>query len=427
MMTATHRQQFICEASRILAESIDYEATLRSVARLAVPDVADWCVVDLVAEDGQIARVAIEHRDANKRNIADELKQQFPPVRDAANGPGRVLRTRRTDYQERIPQSFIDDAEPDRLALLRRLGLQSYICTPLIARGHLLGTITFFTEAGRVFSSADVDMTEDLARRSAMAIDNARLFEEAQRAVRSRDDMLAIVSHDLRTPLSAIMMAAAVQIATARETDDGRRLRQQAEVCQRAAEHMLRLISDLTDIGHIEAQRLAIERRAHDPATLVREVVATLQVVAAEQGSCLQCECGDDLPSIECDRDRIVQVLSNLVANAVKVCAPAITVSAHADDSAVVFTVRDTGPGISDADLLHVFDRYWRGTDKYKGTGLGLPIAKGIIEAHGSCCSVSSEVGAGTRFSFALPRSSAAATASLVPAVSTTPAFRDGD
>lgn len=406
-VAAEQRQRFLSEASRVLGESIDYEATLSAVARLAVPDIADWCVVDLLQDDGSIGRVAIAHKDPARRQLAEDLQHHYPAMVDAPIGPGQVLRTGQTDYQRHIPESFVAAAaaQPERLRLLRCLGLNAYVCAPLIARDRLLGTITLFTEVGRTLASEDVTMAEDLARRAAVAIDHARLYEQAQRAVRSRDEMLAIVSHDLRTPLSAILMGAAVQIATAPATEEGRRMRQRAEVFQRAGQHMSRLISDLTDIGQIDAGRLAVERSAQDPELLMCEVVETLRSAALERGTRVRYEAVGELTSIECDRDRIVQVLSNMVSNAIKVGSPTVTVRAEAHPAEIVFAVSDTGPGISKEDLPHMFDRYCRGqTAKYKGTGLGLAISKGIIDAHGGRSWISSEVGVGTTFYFALPR-----------------------
>ena len=406
---AMQRQQFLSDASRILGESIDYGATLQSVARLAVPAIADWCVIDLIQNDGSVARVAIEHKDQSRRQEAAAFKEHYPPITNAPTGPGRVLKTCRTDYQRHVPQAFIDAAatDPDRLALLRRLGLHAYISTPLIARSRLLGAITVFTEGGRAFGAEDVTTVEELARRSAIAIDNARLYEEAQRAVQARDEMLAIVSHDLRTPLSAIMMASSIQLASVPSTPAGRELRKTAETCQRAAQHMCRLINDLTDISHIESGRLTVQPTEQNPQALLREVVDALRPVANEQGTDLRHDAGSvaNPATVECDRDRIVQVLSNLVVNAIKVCATSITLSAEARGEDVVFAVHDNGPGVPQEDLPHLFDRYWRGRNaKYKGTGLGLPIAKGIIDAHGGYCQVTSEVGRGTTFTFVLPR-----------------------
>ena len=365
-----YRQRFIAEASRILAESPDYEEALRSVARLAVREFADWCVVELVQTDGSVARVTIEHRGGAPRSSVD-----------------------------------VANLQPERLELLRRLGLQACIRAPLVARGRVLGTITMFTEHARAFGPDDIALAEDLAHRAAIAIDNARLREEARRAVRSRDATLAIFSHDLRGPLSAIVMAAETQIALAAARPEGRRFLESAEICRRAAQHLSRLISDLTDMSRIEAGQLVVELSSQLPESLLRDVVDTLRPIAAEQCTFLSYAIVGEVGPIECDRARIVQVLSNLVMNAVKAGAPSIMLSAESRATEIVFAVEGTGPALSAADLPHVFDRDWRGqhgTDE--GSGLGLPIAKGIVDAHGGHIEVSSVPGVGTTFSFTLPR-----------------------
>jgi signal transduction histidine kinase len=401
------RQRFLAEASRLLSESIDYAATLKTVARLAVPGIADWCVVDLMQDDGQIARVAIEHRDPSRLALAQKLQDNFPPRADAPAGPAHVAHTGQTEFEPWVSESRLEELAPEaeRRRLLAALGMHSYISVVLSTRGRVLGAITFFTDAGRSLSADDVVMAEDLARRAATAIDNARLYEQAQRAVRVRDDMLAIVTHDLRTPLSAIVTAAAMQVVTAPQDENGAKIRQRAESIQRAAEHMNRLIRDLTDIGQIDAGQFAIERKPEDPATLAHEVVDTLKPAAEQRGAHLKTDIEGSMPCINADGDRIVQVLSNLVTNAIKVGASHITLRLEPRAEDVLFTVSDTGPGIRQEDLPHMFDRYWRGqTVNYKGTGLGLPISKQIVDAHGGRIWIESEVGAGSRFFFTLPR-----------------------
>jgi signal transduction histidine kinase len=404
---AIQRQRFLAEASRLLAESMDYAATLKTVARLAVPGIADWCVVDLMQDDGRMARVAIEHSDPSRLALAHKLQEDFPPRTGASAGPAHVVHTGTTEFDPHVSESRLQEIAPEaeRRHLLGALGMNSYVSVVLSTRGRVLGTITFFTDTGRSLSADDVEMAEDLARRAATAIDNARLYDQAQRAVRVRDDMLAIVTHDLRTPLSVILAAAAMQVASAADDDNGRRVRQRAGSIQRAAEHMSRLIRDLTEIGQIDAGRFAVERTAQDASALVREVIDTLQPSAVERGSQLRACIVGPVPSVEADGDRVVQVLSNLVTNAVNVGASEVTVRLEARPEDVLFTVSDTGPGIRKEDLPHMFDRYWRAeTANYTGTGLGLPISKQIVDAHGGRIWIESEPGVGSTFFFTLPR-----------------------
>jgi signal transduction histidine kinase len=403
--TGAQRLRFLADASRLLAASIDYEATLKTVARLLVPDIADWCVVDLLQADGTLARVAIEHRDPVRRDLARRLRECFPPRVDATSGPANVARTGRTEFEVAIADAILRRIapEPDRLRLLSQLGMHSYISAPLATRDRLLGTITLFTEAPRVFDADDALMAEDLAHRAATAIDHARLYEDALRAARARDEMLAIVTHDLRTPLSAIMTAAALQLATAGD-ENGGRVRARAETIQRSARHMHRLIRDLTDLGQIDGGRFAIEPASQDVTSLLRYVVDTLQPVAARNRSEMRMNIVGPIPPVVCDAERVIQVLSNLASNAINVGSPSVLISVEARGPDVLFTVSDSGPGIAPEDLPFMFDRYWRArSPHYKGTGLGLPIAKGIVDAHGGRIWVHSQLGAGTQFFFTLP------------------------
>lgn len=401
------RQRFLAEASRLLSESIDYAATLSTVARLAVPGIADWCVVDLIQDDGQMARVAIEHRDPSRLALAHALQANFPPRAGAPVGPAHVVDTGQTEFEPSVSESLLRELAPEaeRRRLLASLGINSFISVVLRTRGRVLGAISFFTDAARCLSADDVVMAEDLARRAATAIDNARLYEQAQRAIRVRDDMLAIVTHDLRSPLSAILSAAAMQIVSAPEGETGARIRERAEAIQRAARHMSRLVRDLTDMGQVDAGRFSIERKPQDVAALTRQVTEALKPVANQRGTRLDVDISAPVPPINADGDRVVQVLSNLVTNAVKVGASHVTVRLESRDNDILFTVTDTGPGIRAEDLRQMFDRYFRGPNAaYKGTGLGLPISKQIVDAHGGHIWIESEVGAGSRFCFTLPR-----------------------
>jgi signal transduction histidine kinase len=400
------RDRFLGEASRILAESLDHQETLRNIVRLAVPEIADLCIIDLVQDGGTLVRVASEHRDAARAGLASQLYSN-PPKADAVSGPPQVVRTGRTEYVPRIQDALLrtQEQQPERLRRLGSLGLNSTICAPLLARGRLLGAITVLTESGRELTTDDVRMTESLAGRAATAIDNARVYDDAQRALHAREEILAIVTHDLRTPLAAVMTAAGL-LATADAADpDPDRIRQRAETIQRATHHMSRLVRDLSDLAQIDAGRLAIEKEVEDPARLVCEAVETLEPVVRKAGGTLRCEVGAEVPGIECDRERIVQVISNLVGNASKVGASSITVHVEPRPGELVFVVADTGPGIAAEDLPHMFDRYWRGRNAgYKGTGLGLPISYGIVKAHGGHMWVESTVGVGSTFYFSIPR-----------------------
>jgi signal transduction histidine kinase len=239
------------------------------------------------------------------------------------------------------------------------------------------------------------------AERRHRGLENARLYQEAHKALGLRDELLAIVSHDLQNPLGVILMSESVLLQSPATDDKGRQLHKHAQTVHRAAERMRRLIDDLVDFASIQAGQLAVELRPHDPVLLGKEAVDGFRALAREGKQNLQWATQADLPKIDCDRDRALQVLSNLIANALRVTPPGGSISVSVEQRAreVVFSVADTGPGIGIDELPHLFQRYFRGKGaEYKGTGLGLAIAKGIVDAHGGRIWVESELGAGSTF-----------------------------
>ncbi len=186
---AEDTQRFLAEASEVLSSSLDYRATLASVARLAVPALADWSAVDVLEEDGSVERLAVEHTDPEKVALAYELEQRYPPDPDAPRGLRHVLRTGEPEMMAEIPEELLDRAARDagHRELLRKLALRSYMIVPLVARGRTLGAISLvYAESGRRYGEADLALAEELARRAALAVDNARLYEEAQKEIAER-------------------------------------------------------------------------------------------------------------------------------------------------------------------------------------------------------------------------------------------------
>jgi signal transduction histidine kinase len=290
--------------------------------------------------------VAAEHRDPACAGLAWQLHSN-PPKEDSVSGAPHVVRTGRTEYVPRISDSLLQQREhdPERLRILRSLKLNSIICTPLVAHGRLLGAVTLLTELGRELTTDDVRMTENLAGRAATAIDNARLYDDAQRALRAREEILAIVTHDLRSPLAAVMTAASLLATADAEDPDADRIRQRAQTIQRAAQHMSRLVRDLGDLAQIDAGRLAIEKTVENPGRLVCEVVETLEPVVRKAGGTLRCDVDAEVPFVACDRERVVQVISNLVGNASKAGANSITVHVEPRQGSWFFPLQTRDPG----------------------------------------------------------------------------------
>jgi signal transduction histidine kinase len=296
------------------------------------------------------------------------------------------------------------------LLLLRELSPTSYITIPLYVRDRLLGLLVFATtiSSSRKFTGRDLGLAYQVGRRAALAVDHAVVFQQAEQAARARDVMMAVVSHDLKNPLSTISMAVNFLLEHVIPDDTSRHIeRQQLAAVQRAAERAFRLIRDLLDVTAIEAGQLAVGLRQHHPvASVLEEAADMLGPLAAAKRINLLVEMQKELPMISADRDRLLQVFSNLGGNAIKFTPELgrVTIGARPAGDLVEFSVSDTGPGIAESDLPHVFDRFWRATKTaHIGTGLGLAIAKGIVEAHGGQISVSSTIGSGTEFVFSVP------------------------
>jgi signal transduction histidine kinase len=398
------RATFLGEASAILASSLEWEATLASVARLAVSGIADWCTVEVPATLAPgVPPIAVAHVDATRLERALEWRRRWPPDPGAASGVAAVIRTGRSELHEELPERALGaplDAEQERLAL--ELGMTSAMIVPLVARGRTLGAITFVAaESGRRYGRADLAMAEELGRRAGVAVDNARIWDEAQRAIRARDEVLAVVSHDLKNPLESVLLSSSMLL----RSPESPRVRRCAEAAQRSALRMDRLIRELLDLSRMDAGRFAVELRPEPLEEVVEEALALAAPLASSKEIALAATGGPLGAEVPCDRERVLQVLSNLVGNALAFTPRHGTVSVRLAlrEREVEVAVADDGPGIAPEDLPHVFERYWKSRSR-RGTGLGLAIARGIVEAHGGRISVESRVGEGSTFTFALPR-----------------------
>ncbi|MFI5241495.1 MAG: ATP-binding protein [Gemmatimonadales bacterium] len=398
------QQRFLAEVSAALSGSLEYRATLYSVARLPVPALADICVLDVLDEGGGLARYAFGDPS---RPALSTLRDRLAPTLDSPALQIDALHSRRTQVVLDVTDEWLDahcDALEER-TLMREMGVRSLLVVALVARGQSVGALTLMSvNATRRYDANDTLLAENFAGRAALAIDNARLYRDAQRATRARDDVLGVVSHDLRNPLSAISMCSRVLIDTPPAGDEGRR--ELAVTINDAAAWMSRMIQDLLDVSAIEAGALSIVREDRSLAPILSRAVEMFERAAAERGIALTASLEAIDARVRVDADRIAQALANLIGNAVKFTPPGgrVAVTASARDGDVEISVEDTGRGIEEENLPHVFDRFWHSHGAEAGAGLGLAIAKGIIEAHGGRIAVTSIPGEGTRFSFTLPR-----------------------
>lgn len=405
------RWEFLAEAGTVMEASLDYEDTLASVVELSVPTVADYCAIGLLDESGRVTWGSSAHRNPAKAELAARLRAYSPDFAGARHPGAKAILSGETQLINTVDDTFLRLLARDEthLALLRELGPTAYLGVPLSARGRVLGLLIFVAtaESGRRYNDSDVMLANEVGHRAALAVDHAILYRAAEEAGRARESMVAVVSHDLKNPLSTIQMAASFLLEDLVPDDEAHALeRRQLTSIHREAGRAYRLIRDLLDVNAIEAGTLHVVRSTQEIAPLVDEVVETLKPLAQAKQIELALEAASGLPVLHADRDRLFQVFSNLGGNAIKFTPEGgrVLIRARHEDDAVAFDVVDTGPGIPPADLSRVFDRYWQAKKTASlGSGLGLTIARGIVEAHGGRIDVSSVPGEGTVFSFTIP------------------------
>ncbi|MGH7522343.1 MAG: GAF domain-containing sensor histidine kinase [Gemmatimonadales bacterium] len=387
---APDEQRFLANLAEVLASALDERAMLAAVARLLVPRLGDLCLADMIEDDGSVQRV--DHT-----------------LDDWRLSPTPALRSGETMLLADLTQGTLAAIapEPAGQTAIRAAGIRSLVLLPLIGRGRLLGVLTLgMTRPDRHFNKTDLPLLEDVAQRTALGADNARLYQQAQQASRARDDTLAAISHDLRNGLNTVLTAVGLLLRSLPPDSEGRRDRRHVEAIRRSAERMNRVIGDLLDVASIESGRLFVEPRREPVGSIVAEAVAACRDHALEKALRVEQQVtGEQLEAI-CDRERVVQVLGNLIGNAIKFTPDGggVLVTAEVSDDEVLFAVRDTGVGVSSKQLPHVFDRFWQATPRARlGSGLGLTIAKGVVEALGGRIWVESRPGEGTTFFFTLP------------------------
>ena len=412
----------------LLTSSLDRQHVIDAAAELLVHDFADVCIVDLVDETDAgvvVTRSRVVHRDARRKPLAVALEGILLDSHRPQLSTG-ALETRRTTLVSHVAPEYLDSvAQTDEhRRLLRELAPVSLISVPLETHSTLFGALTFVsTDPKQHYEEVDASFVEQIAMRLALSLDNARLFETATKALAARDEVLRVVAHDLRNPLGTIrMQASLLGMTEGAAAQDGQK---GSAVIVRAADRMNRLIQDLLDVARLEAGHLSVKQAAVSAQALVTDAVDAQQALAAKASVELRADVPKQLPDVWADRDRMLQVFENLIGNATRFTKPGgrITAGAVQHDGQVLFWVKDTGEGITADDLPRVFERFWqRRKDDGGGAGLGLPIVKGLIEAHGGRVWVESSPGAGSTFYFTVP----VAPASDGKSVSTPPTIRDG-
>jgi signal transduction histidine kinase len=390
---ARRRLALLAEVGRLLGEALATSSMLPAIAELLVSELCDHCAID-------VARAP----DAAFQSVAAPPAERSRTARAAEYMRKRTLELDRALVFPSTPDA--DSGEPEVAEILRASGFSFVISVPLNRRTGTRGVLTMFARDRR-YDPADVTLAYEIADRIALGVDHAELYQKALDAVRARDDLLAAVSHDLRNPLNTIVLTAG--LLAPKEAGKSSHV----ERIRRSAAHMQHLIQDLLDSAKLGAGRFFVDRQPHAVAPVVAEVIEMLTPVSASKSLRIEAEIDDALADLVMwmDRERIVQVLANIIGNSIKFTPEggAIIVGAERSQDEVRLSIRDTGPGIPREDLSHLFDRFWQARQTARlGTGLGLFIAKEIVEAHGGKVWAESEVGAGSTFFVTLPLSTPA-------------------
>ncbi|HYO51521.1 ATP-binding protein [Archangium sp.] len=401
-------QRFLVRAGEILSSSLEHERTLSSVAQLAVQSLADWCIVYLM-EGEQVRRSEVAHRNPGKQVLAAAVQSIRLDVHQPFLAREVLVRREPVLIPHVTAEQLASMAQsPEHLGLLQQLDPRSFMGVPLGTNERILGALVFVaSESGRVYIEGDLEFARGLGRLASLAVENARSYQAARRATQARDEVLGIVAHDLRSPLSAIVLGTQMLQrwlrARSGAADDGPALEVLGKIVSSAG-RMNRLIDDLLDVARMEAGQLSISLAPQPTEALLREA---REAARPQDGAVhLELEVTGALPPVLADRDRLLQVFSNLLGNALKFTPPGgrVSVGAREEGSHVCFFVRDTGPGLGPEALAHIFDRFWQGArGDRRGAGLGLSIARGIVEAHGGKMRVESEPGRGSTFLYTVP------------------------
>ena len=415
-------QQFLAEATRLLNSSLDYQSTLGQLVRLAVPQLTDYSLLDVLTPEGEVVRVGLAHRDPTREAALTRILVATPPNQGVRGNRGllNLVRAGRPVLWNDVSREFLtaQGLRPDQVEFVLSVDVNSCAMVPLVLRERVIGAFAWVRHSGRPrFDDRDVALAEEVARRAAAAVENARLYREAQTANRLKDEFVATLSHELRTPLNALLGWTELLVSRQLPPD---RQRPAVEAIERTARLQAQIINDLVDVSQAASGAFRLSPRPVAAGEVVRNAAEAFRLAAESKGVRLGVHVAADMPPVVVDPDRLQQIVFNLVANAVKF-TPGGTVDVHArvEQGRLEVDVHDTGIGIPAPFLPFVFDRFRQAdgstSRQYGGLGLGLSIVRSLVELHGGQVQAHSEgEGRGATFSMWIPAGAAALSAAQV-------------
>jgi signal transduction histidine kinase/DNA-binding response OmpR family regulator len=410
------RWRILAEVGRALAEPTNRETSIPRVAELLVPDAADCVVIFLAADEQALALLEVRHVVEERAIVLRER------MRELLGAPDPRVKLEEADGAKRLSNTVLDEALQ---TVFMSLGVATGTALPLHFGGHLKGFLLMVASSDRSDAAVDVEFGRSLADRIGMALQQGYLTRHAQEMAAARDRAVGIVSHDLGNSLTTIEICAEALLDPTPPPESG--VRNMAELIQRSVKWMRRIASDLLDKSSVDTGLLTLDRNPTNVSELLTSAHGMFAPTAEDQAVTLIIEQADDLPPVDVDPDRLTQILSNLLGNAIKFTpaggrvvlaarraedrnpgkADGASAGEHAAllaDQGVQFSVSDTGPGIMAEDLTHVFDWFWHAPHPNRGgKGLGLSIAKELVEAHRQSLHVESTIGQGSTFWFTMP------------------------
>ena len=408
LQAAERRASFLAEASSILvAASLNFDSSVRALARLAVSRLAEWCIIYAYDSQGRLRRAEIAHRDPRCEAVLHELRGEVAAVHD--DGVlAQVIHTGHPEVLQALPEEVAESISRVDGATHLVGSIDSVLLAPLLGRGRALGLLLLVSTDPRGYGSDDVALVEELARRAAIAIDNARFYHEAQEANRAKADFLAIMSHELRTPLNAIMgytdlLDAGISgdVTDAQHAQLGR--------IRASARHLLQLIEEVLGFARLESGSEEVLLQRVPVLDVARDALAVVEPFAAAKE--LPVELRPELDPdtrIESDPAKVRQILVNLLSNAIKFTeSGSVQLVVRADEVNVWFDIVDTGVGIAPAQVERIFEAFWQverpNVRRAGGTGLGLSVSQRYARLLGGDVRVTSELGKGSTFTVRLP------------------------
>ena len=415
---------FLANTTSVLSSSLDYRTTLQRVAELVVPRLADFCSIELLRHDGDIDRVAAAQSAQQWPELGERI-WTFVPARDNPDNPVvKTLRSGRTEWMPWATDEWMRTiaTSPEHLDLLKKVGPRSFVCVPIALRGRVLGALTFCFGplSDRIYTFTEVSVAQELAARCAVAVDNALLYAEtqdaraeAESASRAREEFLAVLSHELRTPMNTVSILVNV-LRSGRLAPE--KQGQALETIDRNLRVQLRLLEDLLDTSRIISGKLRIELRSTPLRSCVERAIESVRPTIDEKQLAFAVDLGNEDLSVRADPERLQQVLVNVIGNAVKFTPQGGSVRVHvsSDGSTAVIETVESGSGIRPEFLPHVFEPFRQAAGPNEGLGLGLAISRRIVTLHGGEIRAASDgEGRGSTFTIVLPLADASAEAAL--------------